>query len=378
MAAHATVTGVEKLKGARVMATDLRASVSLILAGLAAEGETVVSRVYHLDRGYERVEEKLRPAARRSNGSGRVMATRTVRRRRRGPLRLMAQAADGCAGAVGAGAGCGADGGRPALSTAAAAALPRWSTASAGKTATQARPRVRAARSSGCAACLLDGRGRALAVTRWNCGSRASRRGRHRHCRILPGAAPPAPPRPAGEGSARRPTPAPPPAQGAKSGQRLAGAIAAPQRDPIGPDREPMATAPPRHSQVISSQASPQRRQDELGLAVRPVKAEPADRRPPSVSPTRMNAGWRNTPARIRDWRQIGGDVGAGDRRHVGDGSRSRARPGQKGRDQRIGHRLVHEVDLHQPAGIGDDGMAAVQDADLHQLDRRGHDRRRR
>jgi len=56
---HATVTGVEKLKGARVMATDLRASISLILAGLAAEGETVVSRVYHLDRGYERVEEKL-------------------------------------------------------------------------------------------------------------------------------------------------------------------------------------------------------------------------------------------------------------------------------------------------------------------------------
>ncbi|MGV8989342.1 MAG: UDP-N-acetylglucosamine 1-carboxyvinyltransferase [Cypionkella sp.] len=57
---HATVTGVPKLKGARVMATDLRASVSLILAALAAEGETVVSRVYHLDRGYERVEEKLR------------------------------------------------------------------------------------------------------------------------------------------------------------------------------------------------------------------------------------------------------------------------------------------------------------------------------
>ena len=56
----ATVTGVERLRGARVMATDLRASVSLILAGLAAEGETVVSRVYHLDRGYEKVEEKLR------------------------------------------------------------------------------------------------------------------------------------------------------------------------------------------------------------------------------------------------------------------------------------------------------------------------------
>lgn len=55
----AKVTGVDKLKGAPVMATDLRASVSLILAGLAAEGETLVSRVYHLDRGYERVEEKL-------------------------------------------------------------------------------------------------------------------------------------------------------------------------------------------------------------------------------------------------------------------------------------------------------------------------------
>lgn len=56
---HATVHGVERLKGAPVMATDLRASVSLILAGLAAEGETIVRRVYHLDRGYERVEEKL-------------------------------------------------------------------------------------------------------------------------------------------------------------------------------------------------------------------------------------------------------------------------------------------------------------------------------
>jgi len=55
----ATVTGVDRLKGAPVMATDLRASVSLILAGLAAEGETVVNRVYHLDRGYERLEEKL-------------------------------------------------------------------------------------------------------------------------------------------------------------------------------------------------------------------------------------------------------------------------------------------------------------------------------
>jgi len=55
----ATVTGVLQLKGAPVMATDLRASVSLILAGLAAEGETNISRVYHLDRGFERIEEKL-------------------------------------------------------------------------------------------------------------------------------------------------------------------------------------------------------------------------------------------------------------------------------------------------------------------------------
>ncbi|WP_372988883.1 UDP-N-acetylglucosamine 1-carboxyvinyltransferase [Sulfitobacter sp.] len=56
----ATVTGVNKLKGAPVMATDLRASVSLILAAMAAEGETKVNRVYHLDRGYEHVVAKLR------------------------------------------------------------------------------------------------------------------------------------------------------------------------------------------------------------------------------------------------------------------------------------------------------------------------------
>ncbi len=56
----AKVTGVETLRGAPVMATDLRASVSLILAGLAAEGETVVNRVYHLDRGYEHLVRKLR------------------------------------------------------------------------------------------------------------------------------------------------------------------------------------------------------------------------------------------------------------------------------------------------------------------------------
>ncbi len=57
--ASAIVRGVSRLSGAPVMATDLRASVSLVLAGLAAEGETLVNRVYHLDRGYERVEEKL-------------------------------------------------------------------------------------------------------------------------------------------------------------------------------------------------------------------------------------------------------------------------------------------------------------------------------
>lgn len=55
----AMITGVEKLTGAPVMATDLRASASLILAGLAAEGTTTVERIYHVDRGYERIEEKL-------------------------------------------------------------------------------------------------------------------------------------------------------------------------------------------------------------------------------------------------------------------------------------------------------------------------------
>lgn len=58
--ASAIVRGVKKLSGAQVMATDLRASFALILAGLVAEGETTVNRVYHLDRGYERLEEKLK------------------------------------------------------------------------------------------------------------------------------------------------------------------------------------------------------------------------------------------------------------------------------------------------------------------------------
>ena len=57
--ATALIRGVSRLKGAEVMATDLRASVSLILAGLVAEGETVVNRIYHLDRGYESIEAKL-------------------------------------------------------------------------------------------------------------------------------------------------------------------------------------------------------------------------------------------------------------------------------------------------------------------------------
>jgi UDP-N-acetylglucosamine 1-carboxyvinyltransferase len=55
----ATIKGVKKLSGAPVMATDLRASASLILAGLAAENTTEVSRIYHLDRGYEAIEKKL-------------------------------------------------------------------------------------------------------------------------------------------------------------------------------------------------------------------------------------------------------------------------------------------------------------------------------
>ncbi len=58
--ATATIFGVPELKGAPVMATDLRASAALVLAGIAAQGETIVERVYHIDRGYQRIEEKLR------------------------------------------------------------------------------------------------------------------------------------------------------------------------------------------------------------------------------------------------------------------------------------------------------------------------------
>ena len=55
----AVVTGVEQLSGATVMATDLRASASLVIAGLVASGETIVDRIYHLDRGYDHMEVKL-------------------------------------------------------------------------------------------------------------------------------------------------------------------------------------------------------------------------------------------------------------------------------------------------------------------------------
>ncbi|MDQ6861271.1 MAG: UDP-N-acetylglucosamine 1-carboxyvinyltransferase, partial [Verrucomicrobiota bacterium] len=57
--ATALITGVEKLYGAPVMASDLRASAALVLAGLKAEGTTEISRVYHIDRGYEHLDEKL-------------------------------------------------------------------------------------------------------------------------------------------------------------------------------------------------------------------------------------------------------------------------------------------------------------------------------
>ena len=56
----AIVDGVEKLSGATVMATDLRASASLVIAGLVAQGETLIERIYHLDRGYDQMETKLR------------------------------------------------------------------------------------------------------------------------------------------------------------------------------------------------------------------------------------------------------------------------------------------------------------------------------
>ena len=74
----ATIEGVERLKGAPVMATDLRASVSLVIAGLAAEGETIVNRVYHLDRGFERLEDKLGALRRGDRAPGRVASAGSI------------------------------------------------------------------------------------------------------------------------------------------------------------------------------------------------------------------------------------------------------------------------------------------------------------
>ncbi len=74
--ASALVRGVPALTGAPVMATDLRASVSLVIAGLVAAGETVVNRVYHLDRGYERLEEKLSGCGARIERAGMTRAAR--------------------------------------------------------------------------------------------------------------------------------------------------------------------------------------------------------------------------------------------------------------------------------------------------------------
>ena len=65
----AIITGVPRLSGATVMATDLRASASLVIAGLVADGETIVDRIYHLDRGYEHIEQKRPGSVRKSSAS---------------------------------------------------------------------------------------------------------------------------------------------------------------------------------------------------------------------------------------------------------------------------------------------------------------------
>ena len=89
--ASAMVRGVPQLTGAPVMATDLRASVSLVLAGLAAEGETMINRVYHLDRGYERLEEKLAACGAEIE---RLTGRRVSRWRGHGALKLRAEDAE--------------------------------------------------------------------------------------------------------------------------------------------------------------------------------------------------------------------------------------------------------------------------------------------
>ena len=69
---------IERLSGAQVMASDLRASAALVLAGLAAEGETRISRVYHIDRGYERIEEKLRGVGAQIKRMGEMLPKKTA------------------------------------------------------------------------------------------------------------------------------------------------------------------------------------------------------------------------------------------------------------------------------------------------------------
>ena len=98
----ATIEGVEQLKGAPVMATDLRASVSLVIAALAAEGETMVNRVYHLDRGFERLEDKLARLRRRDRAHQRVDVLRSALRPAAAVLALLAALAGAAAGAAAA------------------------------------------------------------------------------------------------------------------------------------------------------------------------------------------------------------------------------------------------------------------------------------
>jgi UDP-N-acetylglucosamine 1-carboxyvinyltransferase len=74
---RAVVRGTTPLSGAAVLASDLRASASLVLAGLVAEGETIIDRVYHIDRGYERIEEKLRSVGAQIRRIGSLIPQRT-------------------------------------------------------------------------------------------------------------------------------------------------------------------------------------------------------------------------------------------------------------------------------------------------------------
>ncbi len=84
----ATVRGPARLSAAAVMCSDLRASASLVLAALVADGESVLDRVYHMDRGYERIEEKLRGVGAQIQRMGNVFAPRPEKSIARGPTRL--------------------------------------------------------------------------------------------------------------------------------------------------------------------------------------------------------------------------------------------------------------------------------------------------